>query len=49
MKITAERLSLNNWTVTIDGATRTDMTRDEAWSALKLALSMSKQTEGQEP
>ena len=50
MKITAERLSLDNWTVTIDGATRENMTRDEAWSALKLALSMSKtKEEGSEP
>ena len=50
MKITAERLSLDNWTVTIDGATRENMTRDEAWSALDLAMSMSKtKEEGREP
>jgi hypothetical protein len=50
MKITAERLSLDNWTVVIDGATRTGMTRDEAWSALDLAMSMSKtKEEGTEP
>jgi hypothetical protein len=50
MKLTAERLSLDVWTVTIDGATRTDLTRDEAWSALDLAMSMSKtKEEGSEP
>lgn len=50
MKISAERLSLDNWTVTIDGNTRTGMTRDEAWSALDLAMSMSKtKEEGSEP
>jgi hypothetical protein len=48
MKITAERISLDVWTVTIDGNTRTNMTRDEAWSAIDLAISMSKE-EGQEP
>lgn len=51
MKISAERLSIDNWTVTIDGNTRTDLTRDEAWSALDLALSMTKTKpeEGCEP
>jgi hypothetical protein len=50
MKISAERLSLDNWTVTIDGNTRTGMTRDEAWSALDLAMSMAKtKEEGSEP
>lgn len=51
MKISAERLSLDVWTVTIDGNTRTDMTRDEAWSALDLAMSMAKTKpeEGSEP
>ena len=50
MKISAERLSLDNWTVTIDGNTRTGMTRDEAWSALDLAMSMNKtKEEGSEP
>jgi hypothetical protein len=50
MKISAERLCLDNWTVTIDGDTRKNMTRDEAWSALDLAMSMSKtKEEGQEP
>ena len=50
MKISCERLSLDSWTVTIDGNTRTGMTRDEAWSALDLAMSMAKtKEEGQEP
>jgi hypothetical protein len=50
MKISAERISLDVWTVTIDGNTRENMTRDEAWSALDLAMSMSKtKEEGQEP
>jgi hypothetical protein len=49
MKITAERISLDVWTVTIDGATRENMTRDEAWSAIDLAISMSKTEEGTEP
>ena len=49
MKITAERIRLNVWTVTIDGAVRTGLTREEAWSAIDLAMSMSKQTEGDEP
>lgn len=47
MKISAERIRLDVWTVTIDGAVRTGLTRDEAWSAIDLAL--SKQTEGEEP
>lgn len=50
MKITAERLSLDVWTVTVDGATRTDLTREEAWSILDLAMSMTKtKEEGREP
>jgi hypothetical protein len=51
MKISAERHSLDNWTVTIDGTTRTNLTRDQAWSILDLALSMTKTKpeEGQEP
>ena len=51
MKLSAERISLDNWTVTVDGNTRTGLTRDEAWSALDLALSMSKTKpeEGSEP
>ena len=49
MKISAERIRLDNWTVTIDGAVRTGLTREEAWSAIDLAMSMSKQTEGDEP
>jgi hypothetical protein len=51
MKISAERISLDVWTVTIDGATRTDLTRDEAWSALDLAVKMTKTKpeEGSEP
>jgi hypothetical protein len=49
MKISAERIRLDVWTVVIDGAVRTGLTRDEAWSAIDLAMSMSKQTEGTEP
>ena len=50
MKISAERLSLDVWTVTIDGNTRENMTREEAWSALDLAVNMSKtKEEGSEP
>ena len=50
MKITAERIRLDVWTVTIDGAVRTNLTRDEAWSAIDLAMSMSKtKEEGTEP
>jgi hypothetical protein len=48
MKISAERHSLDNWTVTIDGTTRTNLTRDQAWSILDLALTKTKE-EGQEP
>ena len=50
MKISAERNRLNVWTVTIDGNTRDNLTRDEAWSILDLAMSMTKtKEEGQEP
>jgi hypothetical protein len=50
MKLSAERLSLDVWTVTINGTTRENLTRDEAWSALDLAMKMSKtKEEGQEP
>jgi hypothetical protein len=50
MKLTAERHSLDVWTVTVDGNTRTNLTRDQAWSILDLALSMTKtKEEGSEP
>ena len=49
MKISAEKLN-GTWTVTIDGNTRENMTREEAWSALDLAINMSKtKEEGREP
>lgn len=49
MKISAEKKD-GTWTVTVDGNTRTGLTREEAWSALDLAMSMAKtKEEGQEP
>jgi len=49
MKLSAERHSLDVWTVTIDGNTRTNLTRDEAWSILDLAISTKTEEEGSEP
>ena len=49
MKISAEKLN-GTWTVTIDGNTRENLTRDEAFSVIDLAMSMAKtKEEGREP
>ena len=47
MKISAEKTN-GAWTVTIDGNTRTGLTRDEAFSVIDLAMSQAK-TIGDEP
>jgi hypothetical protein len=50
MKISAERLCLDNWTVTIDGNIRTFTTVEAAFDAIDLAMSMAKtKEEGSEP
>ena len=41
MKISAEKLN-GAWTVTIDGNTRENLTRDEAFSVIDLAMSNAK-------
>ena len=47
MKISAEKKD-RAWTVTIDGNTRTGLTRDEAFDVIDLAMSQAK-TIGDEP